>query len=188
MSQSTITIMERLLWGPNDGNVPTRKESMIPPVPVSSSSPITPSSDMKAAEYHEDQSFAKATSPMTSFKHDTVSTHEWPTTNPKPQRRKIITKRWRELWRRPRGIWHPTVFRIRPLAGIAALCMAIACTVATLLVLIVSDETPVDSWLVAPTVYLAIITAIANTSLALARLEAYPVRPSFPSTKETRVR
>ena len=87
-----------------------------------------------------------------------------------------IISRWQTLWQRPYATWRPTFFQQRPLVGIAALCVTIGCVFASLAVLVVSDGQAVVEWSIQPTVYLAIVTAIANASLALARLEAVPVR------------
>lgn len=86
-----------------------------------------------------------------------------------------VVSRWQTMWRRPYATWRPTVLQQRPLVGVAALCVTIGCIFASLAVLVASDGQAVTSWSIQPTVYLAIVTAIANMSLALARLEAVPV-------------
>lgn len=86
-----------------------------------------------------------------------------------------VVSRWQTMWKGPYATWRPTVLQQRPLFGIAALCVAISCVFASLAVLVASDGQAVKDWSIQPTVYLAIVTAIANMSLALARLEAVPV-------------
>jgi hypothetical protein len=44
-----------------------------------------------------------------------------------------------------------------------------------LAILLVSNNQPVANWPIQPTVYLAIVTAVANSALALARAQAVPV-------------
>lgn len=83
--------------------------------------------------------------------------------------------RWQTIWQRPYATWRPTFFHPRALSGLAALCVTIGCIFASLLILVVSDGQAVTDWPIQPTVYLAIVTAVANGALALARLEAIPV-------------
>jgi hypothetical protein len=71
--------------------------------------------------------------------------------------------------------WEPTPFHIRPLSGIVALTVAIMCIFGSLTILIVSNGQPVTNWPVSPTVYLAIVTAVANSCFALALAQARPV-------------
>ena len=82
---------------------------------------------------------------------------------------------WKSLWSRPTATWHPTAFQIRPLIGILGLCVAITCAFASLSVLMVSDGQPTENWPVSPAVLLAIITAAANSAIALAYMEAVPI-------------
>jgi hypothetical protein len=67
-----------------------------------------------------------------------------------------------------------SVWQVRPLAGILGLCLVIAVILASLFILMLSNGCPVQDWTVQPTVYLAINTAIANSGLALAYMEAVP--------------
>ncbi|KAK3725481.1 hypothetical protein LTR37_000451 [Vermiconidia calcicola] len=82
---------------------------------------------------------------------------------------------WQTLWQKREATWHPTFLQIRPLVAIAALVTAIGCIFASLAILLVSDGQSVDNWPIPPSVYLAIVTAIANSSLVLAYTEATPV-------------
>ncbi|KAK5168299.1 uncharacterized protein LTR77_006868 [Saxophila tyrrhenica] len=94
-----------------------------------------------------------------------------------------LVRRWQALCRRPEGIWQPSVLQIKPIAGIMALCVTISCACAALMVLIISDGEPIESWPVQPTVYLAIASALANSSLALARMEAIPISWWFSASR-----
>lgn len=76
---------------------------------------------------------------------------------------------------RKHDVWAPTVFQGRPIAGLAAICIVLCCTLASLGILLVSDQQPTQDWPIQPTVYLAIVTACANAALAFAWLEAGPV-------------
>ena len=71
--------------------------------------------------------------------------------------------------------WNPKFLQIRPLVGISALCLTIACIFASLAVLVAADGQATVRWAVSSPVYLAIITAISNSSLALAYMEGTPV-------------
>lgn len=71
--------------------------------------------------------------------------------------------------------WKPSFFQIRPIAGILALSIAVCCPIAALAILLVSDRQSIDSWPVQPAVYLAIIAALMNTALQVARAEALPI-------------
>lgn len=81
----------------------------------------------------------------------------------------------------PHHEWRPTLLHPRPIVGFAALCVAITCVFGSLAVLKVSNESPVDRWPIQPTVYLAIVTAISNSAIALAWMEAQPVFSLSPN-------
>ncbi len=72
-------------------------------------------------------------------------------------------------------IWSPSYFRCRPVIGLGAVGLAIACLFASLAVLLASNGQPVTAWLIQPTVYLAIATAVSNTALSCALAEAAPI-------------
>ena len=71
--------------------------------------------------------------------------------------------------------WRPSLLQLRPLAGCAALSVSATCVFASLAILIVSDGQPIDSWPISPTVYLAIVAAIANSAIRFSRAEAIPI-------------
>ena len=84
--------------------------------------------------------------------------------------------------------WEPSFFHIRPLSGIVALAVAIACVFVSLIILLVSNNQPVAKWPIKPPVYLAIVTAIANSALALARAQAIPVSWWYRASRGASVR
>ena len=71
--------------------------------------------------------------------------------------------------------WAPSLFQIRPLAGLVSLGIAFICIFASLGILFASDGQFIDAWPIKPAVYLAIIAAITNTALQLARAQALPI-------------
>lgn len=70
---------------------------------------------------------------------------------------------------------YPSVVQPRALAGLAALGVAVACMFASYAILNTSNGKAVADWTVAPTVYLAAITALANSAIVLGHMEAVPV-------------
>ena len=76
---------------------------------------------------------------------------------------------------RSSGIWRPRFMRPRAIAGIAALLTVVACLFASLAILVYSDGQAASTWPVQPTVYLAIVTAIANSAIVLAKMEGTSV-------------
>ena len=74
-----------------------------------------------------------------------------------------------------RPTWDPSLFQIRPLAGLLALGIAFFCLFASLGILLASDGRFIDSWAIRPAVYLAIIAAGTNTALQIARAQALPI-------------
>lgn len=96
-----------------------------------------------------------------------------------------LKERW--LPRYP-NTWTPTFLQLRPLAAIAGLIIAVLGLVASLIILTASDGRPTESWLIQPTVYLAIVTAIANSALALAFHQAAPVSWWYNASRGRTVR
>ncbi|KAK5674852.1 hypothetical protein LTS10_012589 [Elasticomyces elasticus] len=80
--------------------------------------------------------------------------------------------------RRSEQAWTPSVLSIRPLLGLLALVVSIACMLVSLAILLASNDQPVSKWTIQPTVYLAIASALANTALAFARYHAIPLAVS----------
>ncbi|KAK5695177.1 hypothetical protein LTR97_008683 [Elasticomyces elasticus] len=77
--------------------------------------------------------------------------------------------------RRLEQAWNASVLSIRPLLGLLALIVSIACMLVSLAILLASDDQPVTDWTVQPTVYLAIASALANTALGFSRFYAVPL-------------
>ena len=73
------------------------------------------------------------------------------------------------------GSWNPSPSQIRPLIGIFALAVTVCCVFISLVVLVISNGQSTEVWPIQPTVYLAIIAAVANSSLVLARALAIPI-------------
>ena len=71
--------------------------------------------------------------------------------------------------------WDPCFLQLRPLAGVAALALAVGCVFGSLIILLVSDGQAVARWTVQPQVYLAIVAAIANSAVVLAFSQAVPI-------------
>lgn len=74
----------------------------------------------------------------------------------------------RETTHRHLRRWETTLLRVGPLSGILSMFIAIACIFACLGVLASSNQAAVTSWLVQPSEYLAILTAIANLAMRYA--------------------
>ncbi|KAK6440510.1 hypothetical protein LTR95_003268 [Oleoguttula sp. CCFEE 5521] len=75
-----------------------------------------------------------------------------------------------------------------PLAGLAALCLTVGCSAFALAILIASNNQPVDSWTVQPTVYIAVAAAIANTAVAFAYGRAAPIAWWYQASKGATIR
>ena len=84
--------------------------------------------------------------------------------------------------------WWPSVYRIRPLSGIAALLISLICVVASLGILLGSRGKPVSSWYFKPTVLLAIATAVSNTALNCALAQAAPISFWYKAYKGSTIR
>ena len=67
--------------------------------------------------------------------------------------------------------WRPSILRIGPLAGLAALLLSFAQIFAAYGVLKGSDGALVTSWKWQPTVYIAILSAVSNKALAFAAVQ-----------------
>ena len=72
-------------------------------------------------------------------------------------------------------LWRPTWFQPQVFAGMASLIVSVLAMLASLLVLLISNQQPVKSWKIQPTVYLAIASAIAAISLRFAKTRAAPI-------------
>ncbi|KAK5173051.1 uncharacterized protein LTR77_003173 [Saxophila tyrrhenica] len=95
---------------------------------------------------------------------------------------------WTLPLRRQQNVWNPSVLQVRPLVGLLALCVTSSCVFASFAVLLVSDGQPVSDWPLSPAVSLAIITAAANSALALAYMEAVPISWWYSTTRGRSIR
>jgi len=80
------------------------------------------------------------------------------------------------------------VLQPQPISGIFALLVAIACTLFSLAILVASNDQPIDSWKIQPTVFLAIATALANAAVACAYARAVPVAWWYRAVRVASVR
>lgn len=87
-----------------------------------------------------------------------------------------------------RPSWNPSIFQPRPVAGIGSLCLAAFCVFASLAILLASDGQPVDRWSISPTVYLAIVAAIANSAVRVGHFHAVPVSWWYHASKGGSIR
>ena len=71
--------------------------------------------------------------------------------------------------------WNPTWLQMRPLLGLAALSVTAGAMIASLAILLSSNNKPVHSWPIQPTVYLAIASTVALASLRVAKSFAAPI-------------
>jgi hypothetical protein len=71
--------------------------------------------------------------------------------------------------------WNPQFMQIRPVAEIFALARVCGCLLASLAILAASNNQPVSSWTVQPTVYLAIASAAGAAAIRFAKDRAEPV-------------
>ena len=149
-----VPVLERLVYGPDKSEGTTAKENH-----GSKTSAIASSrTELPGEKLH--QMHHEMILPLAVDEEHTTE-----------KRRKAAVFRWRTLFRKSEGGWHPTIFHSRPLVGIGALCVAVGCVFTSLAILLMSDGSPVDDWPIYPTVYSAIVAAIANSALALARME-----------------
>ncbi|KAK5729773.1 hypothetical protein LTR17_011639 [Elasticomyces elasticus] len=75
----------------------------------------------------------------------------------------------------------------RPITGLLALLIVFGCVFFTLAILIASNKRPVDKWIVQPTVYLAIATAVANSAISYAFTQAAVVAWFYRASKGTTI-
>ena len=158
---------ERVLFGPDDPLSSTWKRERTTECTTQALTPPIPSAK---------DTYSVTTTPL--------STDEDRQTQRRPH---PLISRWRRLWHRPQA-WRPTLFQVRPLAGFAGLCVAVGCIVGSLGILMVSEGQATDSWPVPPAVCLAIVTAVANSALALAYMEAVPISWWFSITRGRSIR
>ncbi|KAK3068912.1 hypothetical protein LTR53_013158 [Teratosphaeriaceae sp. CCFEE 6253] len=108
---------------------------------------------------------------------------------PKPGRlaglRSLLKHR---VQQRREPVWRPSMFALRPLLGLLALALSIACMLVSLAILVASNKQPVKNWSIQPTVYLAIAAALANVALGFARYIAGPLSLHYTMSRGTSLR
>lgn len=95
---------------------------------------------------------------------------------------------WKSLWRRDQHTWSPRKLQIRPLVGIVAIWGVIGCVLASLTVLLLSAGQATADWWLSPSTALAIITAVANSAITLAYMEAVPISWWYSMTRGRSIR
>ncbi|KAK5689818.1 hypothetical protein LTR97_012577 [Elasticomyces elasticus] len=75
----------------------------------------------------------------------------------------------------------------RPITGLLTLLVVFGCVLFTAAILIASNKRPVDKWIIQPTVYLAIATAVANSALSYAFTQAAVVAWFYRASKGTTI-
>lgn len=180
MPSSTRALIERLLFG-IDRPDPRRKLSTIETTSRTDSTASSP--DLEKAPTPPDQKgFTNTIKAQSSS--DQPNTQRRPSAAPslptvlRSPTLYSLTSNLQQRWIRPRGengtdatAWEPSFRQIRPLSGICALFVTLCCVFGSLVILKVSDGQPTHSWPVQPTVYLAIVAAIANSALRMARTQ-----------------
>lgn len=106
--------------------------------------------------------------------------------------------RWGEIWKSPildwilsrlqhifqnrisaRTAWRPTFLQLRPLIGLCALLVTVGSNLCSLAVLLLSHTKPTSHWPFAPTVYLAIFTALGNRYVTKAQKRTMEAEKCF---------
>lgn len=67
--------------------------------------------------------------------------------------------------------WQPSLFRLGPLAGLAALILSFLLILCSYAILTASNGDLVMNWEYSPTVYLAIFVAVGNKAMAFATIQ-----------------
>ena len=91
---------------------------------------------------------------------------------------------WKAIWHPKEHTWDPRVLQSRPIVGITAICVTVGCVFASLVVLRRSEGQTIEDWSLSPATWLAIITAISNSAIALAHLEAVPISWWYSATRK----
>ena len=68
------------------------------------------------------------------------------------------------------------------------MCVTVGCVFASLVVLLRSDGQAIDEWSLSPATWLAIITAVSNSAIALAHMEAVPISWWYSATHGRSIR
>lgn len=95
---------------------------------------------------------------------------------------------WKALWHCERHTWSPRILQLRPFVGGFAICVIVGCVLASFAVLLLSDGQATADWSLSPSTTLAIITAVANSAVALAYMEAVPISWWYSATRGRSIR
>ena len=179
MPSSTRALVERLLFGVNHPD--TRRKPSTNATATRSNS-IASSADVeKLEELPDTKSLTNTFEPQVSpnrldTQRKPSTTPSWHTVLRSPTLYSVSSNL--QYWIRPHGdentgaaAWEPSFRQIRPLSGLCALFVTLCCVFASLVILKVSDGQPTHSWPIQPTVYLAIVAAIANSALRMSRTQ-----------------
>lgn len=182
MNPRTVSILERILFGPNthhgltQRNVGQRASSASRRIGRIQSASTAYELDRELSPQKIEQCITATRYSLDEGDDSTVVAEDDAIHCKETKRDQISLLRKLALWRA--GAWTPRFLRLRPLVGLAAVSVSIVCTFAALAVLVISNGEPVVEWPIKPSVYLAIFAAIGNSALALARMEAVSVRIS----------
>ena len=179
MNQDKLSLWERVVYGPDDDE-PTRSSSTTSAHTAGSVSTIPENDRTTVAATHKDviheSTSLDSLSPKEPCPHLTnVSSLSTLSNHPN-----------RGYGQKP--FWRPRFFQPRAFAGIGGLCITVCCVLASLAILVTSNGQPVDSWAVEPTVCLAIVAAIANSAVRLARFQAIPISWWYKASRGGTVR
>lgn len=133
------TLTDRVLFGPDDSPVDPRRTET-----TSSSEPEKCVPDGPHVERQFDHRISAISiepPPSSDWKIPDVEASEIPeqTTSHQPAKRAMAQ-------------WHPSLLQMRSIAGLSALCVVVACVFASMAVLVLSDNSPIDHWPIQPTV------------------------------------
>jgi hypothetical protein len=137
------TMFDRILFGPNDGAgyFGSRKTALDTTAPDEEHVTQHPKQYINAKEIES----SPAESP-------TVRVPDNPIQSTSSKRSKGVMSHWQQLSQRHQNTWNPSVLQMRSVVGLSALCVVISCMLASLAVLVISDNSPVDHWPIQPTV------------------------------------
>ena len=180
MSTDALSLWERVVYGPDGDDKPTRSFSTFSAHSAGNISPIREKHGSTVNATHKDilheSTSLDSESAKKSFPHLTnVSTSS---SLPKPRSHRDAQKL----------AWRPNLFQPRAFAGFGGLCVTVCCVLASLAILVTSNKQPVDSWAIEPTVYLAIVAAVANSAVRLARFQAIPISWWYKASRGGTVR
>ena len=147
MGARITLLLERLLFGPND-NIGTATKG--PAVSDTNDGNASPSTSYHSSTLTDVTiRYAAKGSQSPTFNSENaahVAVYPKPSKDVRAHPHAATVSRPRSLWQTAANTWSPTILQPRPLAAIFALCVAIACTFASLAILVTSDGSPIDNW------------------------------------------